>query len=193
MKKEGRKQKWVFVVLLIIFSLISALSVNAAGVSSPYWDENPMYVHSGDIKEFSYLLQNMVGNEDIKMQVSLEVDSGIMQFAENKSIYDVPLRSSDVPVKMIVTIPENAKPGDEWEVGVRFTTVSSNTEGKAVVIGSAFSKGFKIIVEEPKPEEVSGGAVKDLLSSKELSFIILLAVLIILVLVVKYFYKKKSK
>src|SRR3989344_48574 len=127
-KRVEIKKIWIFGILLIIASLISALNVNGAGVSSPYWDENSLYVKAGDVKEFSYLLQNMVGSEDMQMQVSLEGNSGIMQFAENKSIYDVPYGSSDIPVKMRVIIPENAKPGDEWQVGVRFTTISSNTE-----------------------------------------------------------------
>jgi len=189
------KMRNKIIMVFGIFLLVAlSLNVNAAGISSPYWDENPLYVKAGDVKEFNYLMQNMVGDEDLKMQVSLEGTSGIMQFVENKSIYSVPLRSSDVPVKMRVIVPTDAKEGDEWEVGVRFTTISSNTEGKPVVIGSAFSKGFRVIVEKQKIEEnVNGNATKVLMNNKLIGFIILVIVLLILVFTTKYFYKKKNK
>ena len=180
----------VFGVLLLFITIFS-LNVNSSGVSSPYWDENPMYVQPGEVKEFSYTLQNMVGNEDLTMKVELEGNSGIMQFVDKETIYSVPLGRSNVPVMVKITVPKDAKEGDQWDVGVRFTTISKN-KGQPVTIGAAFSKGFKVIVGKPIVDEnINTEISKSLLSNQVIGFLILVVILIVLLIALKYFHKKR--
>jgi hypothetical protein len=183
----------LFFGIILLFTIIFTLNVNSSGVSSPYWDDNPMYAQAGEIKEFSYTLQNMVGNEDIKMQATLEGDASVIQFVNKNSIYNVPFGSNDIKVPVRVTVPSNAKEGDEYQVGVRFTTISDNT-GKPVVIGAAFSKGFKVIVGKPKTvaENANINVTKPLLSNQLTGFLVSLVVLVILALVIRYFNKRKE-
>lgn len=190
------KKNKIILKISCIFLLLALLSlnINAAGVSSPYWDENPMYVQSGEVKEFSYTLQNMVGNENMTIKAELEPGTTIMEFTDKNTIYEVPLGRSDVIVGMIVKVPKDAKEGDEWQVGVRFTTIAPKIEGKPVAIGTAFSKGFKVIVGKPTatagitPTETT----KLLLSSQLAGFLALVVILIILLLALRYFHKKRE-
>lgn len=186
------KNKINLIFLEVLLFIIISLNINAAGVSSPYWDENPMYVQPGEIKEFSYTLQNMVGNEDITLKAEIEAGSDIMEFVDEDNLYEVPFGRSDVVAKMKITVPKNAKEGDEWSVGVKFTTATQNVEGKPLAIGSAFSKGFKVIVgkkPEPLVQVIKEGSKE---SPQFLTLLISLGVLIILVFLVKYLYKKKE-
>lgn len=191
------KNKNFKILGLLLFIIILSIKVNAMGVSSPYWDENPLYVQPGEVKEFSYLLQNMVGSEDIQMKAELEGTTDIMQFIDENTLYDVPLGSSDVPVRMIITIPQNAQEEDEWSVSVKFTTIIPSTEGVPVGIGTAFSKGFRVIVGAPiseAPETITSETTKKpLISNQLLGFLILIIILIILLLVISHIHKKKSK
>ena len=144
MKKN--KLSWIFVIFLLI-TLLTSLNVDSVCVSSPYWDERPLYVQPGEVKEIIYLLQNNVGSEDVAMKAEVEGDSDIMQLIDTNNIYDVPL-GSEVPVKAKITVPANAKAGDEWQVGVLFTVTSKSIENQPLTIGTAYSKGFKVIVQE---------------------------------------------
>ena len=195
MRKNKRTKNYSIVLLLILFSFILVLNVNAAGVSSPFWDENPMYVQPGEVREFRYLLQNMVGDSNIKVKAELEPGTEIMEFIDENTIYDVPLGKSDIPVNMKIVVPENAKDGDSWQVGVKFTTITEAKEG-AVSIGIAYSKGFKVVVgDKASPGSkvvISGTTTKPVLSNEALGFLALVVILVILALIVKYVHKKRK-
>ena len=55
------------IIFSITLFILLSYSVFAFGVSSPYWDENPLYLKPGETKEVTMILQNMVGEDDIKM------------------------------------------------------------------------------------------------------------------------------
>ena len=192
MKKNKIIKNCSLILLFILFSII--LTFNAyAGVSSPYWDENPLYVYPEEVKEFNYLLQNMVGDNNITIQATLEPGTTIMEFVDQNTLYNVPLGSSNTPVRMRIIVPGDAQLGQEWQVGVRFTQVPGNAEGP-LTIGAAYSKGFKVIVGKPEPSEsVSGKVTKPIISSQIINFLILIIALVALWLVVSYFYKKANK
>lgn len=178
--------------MFLLLLIISSFNVNSSGVSSPYWDENPMYVQPGEVREFSYTLQNMVGTENIQMKAEAEGDKSILHLVDTNTIYNVPIGSSDVKVPVKITVPKDAKEGDEFQVGVRFTAISEN-KGQPVTIGAAFSKGFKVIVGKPIVNENTNAEVsKSLLSNQVIGFLILVVILIILLFAIKYFHKKRE-
>lgn len=177
-------------IILSIFILsILSFNVYAFGVSSPYWDENPLIMNPGETKEVTMILQNMVGDKDITMMANLNSGHDIATLMDQSTSYNVPLGVSNVPVKLSITIPQDARSGQEWQVGISFKTVAENTGG--VSIGGAVDKGFKVIVAEPP--KVSAEVSKTKQSPVTLTgFIILVAILIVLILIIKYFYKSKE-
>ena len=195
MKKNKIIKGCNLILAFVLFSFILVLNADAMGVSSPFWDENPMYAQSGEVREFRYLLQNMVGDDDIKIKAELESGTEIMKFLDENTIYDVPLGRSDIPVNMKIVVPENAKDGDSWQVGVKFITITEAKEG-AVSIGIAYSKGFKVVVgDKASPGSkvvISGTTTKPVLSNEALGFLALVVILVILALIVKYVHKKRK-
>ena len=133
------------------------------------------------------VLQNMVGNEDLTVLGEVDSGKGIMRITDQIATYSVPLGASNVPVNLRITVPEDAQPGQEWQVGVSFKTISENTGG--VSIGAGISKGFKVIVkEEPNTSFISTPEF----STQTTGFLVLAAVLVILVLIIKRFHKKRE-
>ncbi len=188
------KIKNLKIIILSIFLLVMlSLNVNAFGISSPYWDDNPLYVQPGETKEFSMSLQNMAGGEDIIMTAELNSGKEIATLTGQSTTYNVPLGSSNVPVYLKIIIPKDAKPKQEWQVGISFKTASKNTG--PVTIGGAVDKGFKVIISEPKTtsESVNTKANKQIISSKLTGFLALVIVLIIILVLVSYFRKKRVK
>ncbi len=180
-----KKTTFIVVILLIAFSY----GVNAFGVSSPYWDENPLYVQPGETKDVAMSLQNMVGDSDVTAIADLRSGSEIATITDDNKNYLVPLGVSNVPVNLKIQIPVDAKPGKEWNIGITFNTVAENTGG-GVGIGSGVTKGFKVIVAE-KPK-ISAQASKILGIQTLTGVIILIVILIILFLGIKHFYKRKN-
>ena len=176
------------IILSVIALVILSFNVNAFGVSSPYWDDNPLYVQPGEIKEFKMILQNMVGDEDLTMIGELNSGNEIATITDPSTTYNVPLGSNNIPVNIKITIPQDAKPKQEWQVGVSFKTVTPNTGG--VSIGGAIDKGFKVIVSEP-PKVSAEVSKTEQGENKFTGFIILIIILIILIFIIKKVYKKR--
>ena len=197
MKMINKKLFGIFGTFLLFIVLLS-LNIDAVGVSAPHWDERPLYVRPGEVKEITYLLQNMIGDSGIKMKAELEGDTSIISFIDTYNIYDVPIGTSDKPVRVKITTPSDAQQGQEWQVGVRFSTILAEEEGKAVAIGTAFSKGFRVIVsQEPQPvlptqpTPIPQPIEEERPSSFSL-ILVLLVILIVLFLIVRKVLKKKE-
>ncbi len=182
------KTKALQITILCTFLLaILALNVNAFGISSPHWDENPLSLYPGDVKEFTMVLQNMVGGEDITVEAKVNSGHDIMKITDQSTIYKVPLGSNNIPVHLKVTVPQDAKAGEEFQVGVSFKTIADNKGG--VALGTEVSKGFKVKIIEKQPE-VSAQASKQNLEIQPLfGFIIGIIALAILLIVLRKFHK----
>ena len=183
LKMKNKKIIYLSIIALIILSF----NVSSFGISSPYWDENSLYVSPGEVKEVIMVLQNMppAGTENIIANVDLNSGYEIAEITDKERKYSVPLGSNNVPVHIKIMIPDDAKPKQEWQVGVSVRTVADNQGG--VGIGSGVNKGFKVIVKEitvegnnKKPSNFNG-------------VLLMLGVLIIIVLLIKYIYKGKNK
>lgn len=172
--------------MILLFGL--SLNVNAFGVSSPYWDENPLYMYAGETKEVVMVLQNMIGDQDLKVTVELNGGYEIATLLNQVTTYNVPLGSNNIPVKLKISIPQDAKPGQEWQVGISVKTIPENTGG--VSVGTGISKGFKVIVKEQP--SVSAQVTKPVISSKFLGFLVSAIILVILFMLIKYFHKKRA-
>lgn len=179
------------IILFLFVLLLLSFNVNAFGVSSPYWDENPLLMRAGETRDVVMSLQNMVGGEDVTVNAELDSGKEIAVLTDTDTIYKVPIGNSNTPIKLKITIPEDAKPGQEWQVGLSFKTNAPNTGG--VGISSGISKGFKVkVIENPKTGGATTNPISLSLSGQTLGFLILVVILIILMLALKYFHKKRT-
>jgi len=194
---KTNKQTLIF-GLFFLFILLLSLNVNSVGVSSPYWNDYPLYAQPGTVKEIMFVLQNYVGSEDISMKAEIEGDSSIIQLLDTNSIYDVPL-GSETPIKAKITIPSDAKEGDSWDVGVKFTVTSKSIDNQPLSIGTAYVKSFKVIVGQGTTQEntqaSSQNAQQEETSQKNssnLTWLIIAIILVIIILILMFLKMKKS-
>ena len=100
---------------------------------------------------------------------------------------------------MRVTIPESAKPGDEYKIALNFKTVDLSEEGGlSFGIGIGKSINVRVVEKEPVVKEEQEVTEKELPEEKSgfqnliiTFFILILGVLIIIILIKKGFARKK--
>jgi hypothetical protein len=140
--------KTIKLILPIIFVLLLVSFVHGFGVGSPYWEENPLTMYPGEIKEVDFNLQNMVGTEDY--DVVAEVKQG-MEIAELKrDSYTVKYGTSDTLAPLEIRLPNNAT--GTYRVKVDFKTVKSGSGG-GVAMGTGMNIAFDVIVSGTAPKK----------------------------------------
>ncbi len=172
------------IILICILTILLATSVSAFGVTSFYYKEHPLILNPGQIKDVQLLLQNEKTSQPVTIQA--ELNSDIAQIT-GRTQWDLKSGEIDVPIDVKVTIPETAQIGDEYSVGLRFTTIAE-PGSKMLEFGTEITKSFPIVIgkkiEEPKK------TLSDIIPFESLGGIAILLVLIVLAFV---FYKKKKK
>ena len=98
--------KVVFAGLLSF--LLAAHFVSAFGVTSFYYEGRPLVMMPGESRNISLILQNMVGNDDMK--ATAEITEGreiavILDGLDGEAEYLVPLGVKDVQVNIKVRMP----------------------------------------------------------------------------------------
>lgn len=176
----------LFLFGMIILLMIS--SISAAGVATPYWEENPLKLAPGESTTVTLSLQNMVGNEDMLIEAEISDDAGGLSTIIGSSEYSVPLGSEGIPVKIKVEIPKNAKIGDVHIISLSFQQISSGEGGMLHVAGAFTSK---------IPVEIVGSAESELYGKpSEINpflLLILLVIFIISTLIVVWKIRKNKK
>ena len=61
-------------IFALVILLATSFTVTAFGVTSLYWDGNPLILMPGETREVSFTLQNMVGDEDLALVVEVTSD-----------------------------------------------------------------------------------------------------------------------
>ena len=75
--------------------------------------------------------------------------SEIISITDSNLVYNIPL-GNRVDVNAKITIPTNAKLGDNYTVGLSFTTVTDPSQGLG--FGSSIDKYFPVTIIEKSPE-----------------------------------------
>src|SRR3989339_835888 len=65
-------------ILLFGMVLVSLSVVSAFGVSTPYWDENPLRLAPGESMDVELVLQNMAGSDDVKVRARVAVPMNVV-------------------------------------------------------------------------------------------------------------------
>ena len=186
MKKRINKKIGIVLGTFGLFIMMAFL-VGAFGISTPYWDDNPLKLAPGESKIVSLGLQNNVGSEDVTLRAVLTNDAGGIATIIDESLdYFVPLRGSAV-VSIKVEVPENAENTNPLrEVALSFTQIGVEGTGGPVTLAGGFTTKFPIkivgfteseLYVPPTPE-------KELFSA---NFLIILIILIIVVIAIIVF------
>lgn len=133
--------KKIIMGLMTGIVLVSALFiVQASGVATPYWNDNPLLLSPGESSVVTLYLQN-TGEEDITVEA--EITEGEVSTLE-KTLYEVKVGEINVPVEVEIYVPENAQMGSVYNVALSFKQVDSG--GGMVSVASAFATSFPVEV-----------------------------------------------
>lgn len=179
-------KKIIFALSLLVF-FIFLTEVSAFGVVSHYFEGNDFVIAPGEVKTAELVLQNMVGEEDIRIKVKMGNGQGIASVTEQ--IYLVRAQTSDTSVPITIKIPKDTSIGTKYKVVVEFETVTVGTGGGAVSFGVGIQTAIPVLVvsEEQSPKEA--------VEKKEIPYIIIiiLAVLILLAAIIIWLIKRHRK
>lgn len=171
-----------FFIIGIFIILVCPLIIAELGLSSDYHNENPIRVDLGDVREIIIGRFINTGNEDINLDIGLVEGFEIAELLDEKIRV---LANSKENLKIKISVPNNASRGDSYNIGIKYTEVSSEEEGM-VVIDSSNTIFVPVVVE--KLAEVKKDVIK-----KNIIWIILgILVIIILVVVIKFIFKEKQ-
>ena len=195
MIRKNNTMRGGIIILLVIILLVNFVDfVNAVGVASSYWRDNPLMISPGETKTIYLGLQNMVGTEDITLKAVLKQGSEIATTEEKT--YFVKAGTKDTQVPITISIPEDVPLNTEYQVTVSFQTVTVGTGG-AVALGTGIETTFDVALV-PKvlaPEAVIEGIIGEAPTQQKSPLIplLILAIIIILIIIILIIYKKKNK
>ena len=89
-----KKKVALAAVSLFVLAFLAA-GVLAMGVSSPYWDQNPLNLYPGQTENVQLNLQNMVGSDDVTISASITKGSEIASITDASTVYSVPAGTKD--------------------------------------------------------------------------------------------------
>src|SRR3989344_6814706 len=120
------------IAVLLMLAMFTQTAV-AFGVTSPYWDTNPLELHPGESKDVQLLLQNMVGDKDLSFSASISEGTEIALLIDEKLTYNIPFGTKDVPVMLRISVPEDLQTGETVNVKVSFKQLTvENSEGQMI-------------------------------------------------------------
>jgi len=164
-----RKKNYIIFFIFIILSN-SVFFVFAVGISSPYWEGNPLIISPGKTQIVKLSLQNMVGTEEIVMR--LEVKKGNEIATIEQCEYFVPIGTKSLEVPIIIKIPSEISKNTKYVVTI-FSKVITSGFGGPVTLGVGTDTSFDVLVSSPEESE-----------NKNSKIIIILVVGIIFVLMI---------
>jgi len=170
-------------ILVGLMVLICIGNVAAFAISSDYWSQYPLRMAPGETKEFSLILQNLVGTSDLKLKAVVSTGSSVLRLADSSDIYIVPAGEKK-NVDLIASVPADSKPGQIYNVKVDFSEITDSSSGE-FRLGTAIGQGFDIVILPGVVEELNKNLILYIAAGA-----ILLAVIIFILLRIL---KKKSK
>ncbi|MBI2451566.1 hypothetical protein HYV50_00640 [Candidatus Pacearchaeota archaeon] len=183
----------------LLFVIIFVSYVESAGVATSYWEGYELKMAPGETREVSMRLQNMVGSEDLTFRAELKEGGEIAVLTDENLDYLVPLGRNDVRVNLRITIPQDAKFGDKYNVRVLFREIKSG-EGKTVEFATAVEGSFPVLIvgegEQSLQESPTTGQITAESGAKGKIAIILLiiaGVIVIIYLIIKKRKKTEDK
>ncbi|MEM4703050.1 MAG: hypothetical protein QXP53_01010 [Candidatus Pacearchaeota archaeon] len=172
--------------MLVAIVILTLSNVSAFGITSPYWKERPLELAPGEIATVTLQLQNMVGNENLRVRAEIINGTEIAEIIDPNKEYYVPLGVKNVTVNIRIIIPTSAPEGKEYTIGVAFTTIKPSRTG-GVEVGTSIEKYFPVIIKTPtQPAPVQEKKFPTLL-------IVVITIVIIVIIFIIWLLTRKKK
>lgn len=184
------KLKTIITIALAIF-LVSAPTALALGISAPYWKENPLKMYPGQVKEVPFTLVNGE-QENAPAFVALSEGENVAEIISGTE-YIVSPSSTDKKIILRISIPQNAKSGDSYNIKFSVKSSPEKEEG-TVQFNIGYNVNFPVLVVGSSSE--ASAEIKTYESKEQLSKVIILlplAIIAIIIFIVLYLSRKKSK
>ena len=195
--KNGKMKidRYITITGLFVFIMIILISFSSAfGVSTAYWDDNPLKLAPGESKIVSLGLQNKVGNEDVTLRAELTNDGdGIATLIDENLDYFVPLGGgAEVLVK--IEIPEDSVISGVHQVTISFVQITSG-EGGMVRVAGGFTSKLPVEIVSPEGSELYVAPTPTLPEEKVFTtnFLIILIILVATAIIVFMIIRKNKK
>ena len=142
-------------LIIIIFSIIiiSAQTVMALGVNSPFWKQSPyleanlLKMYQGETREVSFQLENSIDEKDDAFAlVSLIKGAEIAQITTGTE-YIVPPGAKDKKVTLKISIPKTAKIGDSYDITINVKSAPKQEQGN-VQLNVGYDAELPILIVE---------------------------------------------
>lgn len=185
--------KYKMIVLFVPVLILLSAYANAFGLSTPPWEDKTLRMNPGETKEITFTLQNMAGDADEKVIIDLENGGEVLKITDGKEYYYVPLGTKDVAINMVVSIPEDAPIGREWDVKMYLKSIIEREEGGMADLTGGMIKTFKIKVvpKQTVPKQAIQPAELKPKEKHGVLFGVVAVILIAMVLVLFMIYKKR--
>lgn len=182
------KQNWLVLCVILALAVIP-FGVNAFGITSAYYPENPLTLQPGETKTLAVGLSNNAG-EPQNLTVVAEITKGaeIAQLSEPGRQYDVPFgTNNNVGINFVVTAPAEDPVGKVYEIEITVTTVTPGTGG-GVVLGQSIGETIPVLIVSS-----TGTTTPKKQFPVELIVLLVLAVLLIIAIIIVILGMKKKK
>ena len=173
------------ILAIFMFTLLLTTFANAFGVTTFYYEGRPLILNPGQIADVELILQNEKTSDPLNVKAEISTGLNIAEIT-GKTIFPLNSGENNVPVRVKVSIPETSKIGDEYKVGLTFTTAAKKS-GQMLEIGTQISKEIPIVVGrviEPKK------SLSDIIPLETLGGI---AVIFVLTIVIMSIMKRSKK
>jgi len=173
---------------LITLALVAILSINfvlALGVSSPYWDKNPLKMFPGETKEVAFTLTNSPNSETATAIVTLDEGAGIAEVISGEE-YTVAPGTTSTKVILKISVPETATLGTIYNIKFSVKSAPSDEEGTVQII-MGYNIEFPVKVIEQSQEEIP-----EVPEETENNWLVW-AIIIIVILIILYFVFRKKR
>jgi hypothetical protein len=168
------KTKLIFETIFTILILISF--IGASGIVSPYWKDYPLEMNFGETKVANFVLQNMVGTEDITVKAELKRGTDIASL--EKDTYTARAGTSDTIIPVKIIIPKDYDKSLQ-QIQLEVKTVETG-QGGMITLGTGWTTSFNVIIsEKPISKEFLIGIIMAMI------IVLIILVLIILILVLR--------
>lgn len=170
------------VLVLLLLGVVSG-----AGVGYRGYEGHPIVVRPGESGYTPLILQNMVGEEDLLFKIEISASDEINAELDDDEFL-VAAGTHDTEARIYYEIPDNAQPGQTYEIFVSTVTTSPYLTG-GIESGVGFDHVMPVVVEEEPPAqspevESTGGYA---------GFLLFLGIVVVVAGIVVYFVMRKKK
>lgn len=128
--------------MVLLFAALPA--TYGLGLTSPFLGDS-VHMYAGETMVVTFMLQNMVGDKNLKVKVVLLEGGEIAALMDGKEVYDVPFGRKDIPINIKIDIPKE-NPQSEYPIAFSVVTVPPSP-ASPLQLATGLEKRFKATVE----------------------------------------------